>query len=72
MERILDDPDITGYTLYVQTENILKQPERFAKLIETMDRPDFPMRFEYQSARRLMVEMKKRAKLNPKKLVEYI
>ena len=67
-----DDPEIVGYTLYVQTEDVLKQPERFAKLIETMDRADFPMRIEYESARRLMVEMRKRAKLNPRKLIEYI
>lgn len=66
------EPEVVGYTLYIQTEEILQQRERFAKLIETMDRPDFPMQIEYQSARRLITEMKKRAKLNPKKLVEYI
>ena len=68
----IDDSDIVGYTLYVQTENILKQPERYAKLIETMSRTDFPMRVEYESARRLMGVMQRRAKLNPRKLIEYI
>ena len=68
----IDDSDITGYTLYVQTENILKQPERYAELIETMNRPDFPMRVEYELARKLMGEMQRRARLNPRKLIEYI
>ena len=67
-----DDPEIVGYTLCVQTEDVLKQPGRFAKLIETMDRADFPMRIEYESARRLLEEMRRRAKLNPRKLIEYI
>lgn len=66
------EPEIVGYTLYIQTEDILKQPVRFAKLIDVMDRPDFPLQVEYQSARRLMIEMRERAQLNPKKLVEYI
>lgn len=67
-----DDPEPCGYTLYVQTEDVLKQPERFGKLIETMKRGDFPMKIEYEAARHLMAEMQKRAKLNPKKLIEYI
>ena len=67
-----EDAETIGYTLYVQTEDILKQPERYAKLIETMSRTDFPMKVEYGSARRLMGVMQRRAKLNPRKLIEYI
>ncbi|MCR5811573.1 MAG: NACHT domain-containing protein [Lachnospiraceae bacterium] len=66
------EPEIVGYTLYVQIEDVLKKPEHFADLISTMSRIDFPMRVEYESARRIMMDMKKRAKLNPRKLIEYI
>ena len=67
-----DDSEIVGYTLFVQTEDILSEPERFSKLISTMERADFPFRIEYESARRLMLKMQERAKLNPKKLIDYI
>lgn len=66
------EPETVGYTLYVQIEDVLKKPGHYKDLIETMSRPDFPMRVEYEAARRIMIGMKNRAKLNPKKLIEYI
>ena len=58
--------------MYVQIEDVLKKPEHYKDLIETMSRDDFPWRVEYESARRIMMDMKKRARLNPKKLIDYI
>ena len=75
LEELLDDgeePEIVGWTLSVDTKDMLSQKDRFAELITAMEREDFVFVQQYEALKRALAEFNRKHSQPKRNLINVV
>lgn len=70
--QVEGDPEIVGWTLVVDTDEILKQKERYKDLIAAMEREDFLFVRQFEALKRILAELNKKHSQPKRNLINVV